>query len=535
MLAPFFAQAMTAPARQTAFRRAAVAHLLLVGTAVGLVLADPSPGLLQVLGYALLGAGIVEGAVLLGWRLTQLPKSQALEFLLTSPVHPRRVFLAEALVGVSRFALVQLSAVPVFLPLLWAAVINPLDLVLLIGMPFVWGAVAGLGLTVWAYETRLVRRLGEVAAMLGILVYLTVGVLAGEHLKAWLDALPGSIGDRLFDAFRALHTYNPFAVVSFWFDPIFGVPVVAVERAELVAAVGLALAGVLFVRGMGRLKGHFQDRHYRPISSTRVAQTERIGDRPLSWWAVRRVMEYSGRVNIWLAGGFGVLYALYLLAGDSWPAWMGRAVFAIFEQMGGAPVLVTGLVVLAAVPAAFQYGLWDSTVQDRCRRLELLLLTDLRGGDYWHASLAAAWRRGRGYMLVAVFLWAAMLIAGRATPAQVAASVAAAMVLWAFSFVVGFGAFSSGMQANGLGSFLTLGLPLLAAALARTGVPALAALVPPGAVWSALAEPPNLLWLPGPLMVGAATVWAARRVVGRCEGHLRAWYERNQGTQPAAA
>ena len=60
---------------------------------------------------------------------------------------------------------------------------------------------------------------------------------------------------------------------------------------------------------------------------------------------------------------------------------------------------------LAAVPAAFQYGLWDSTDQDRCRRLELLLLTDLSGDDYCHAALAAAWRRGRGYFVVAVVLW----------------------------------------------------------------------------------------------------------------------------------
>jgi hypothetical protein len=34
------------------------------------------------LGHILLVAGVVEGATLIGWRLTQLPRSQALDFLL---------------------------------------------------------------------------------------------------------------------------------------------------------------------------------------------------------------------------------------------------------------------------------------------------------------------------------------------------------------------------------------------------------------------------------------------------------------------
>jgi hypothetical protein len=193
------------------------------------------------------------------------------------------------------------------------------------------------------------------------------------------------------------------------------------------------------------------------------------------------------------------------------------------------------MVVLAAVPAAFQYGLWDSTVQDRCRRLELLLLTNLNGGDYWHASLSAAWRRGRGYMLVAVILWAALLISGRATPVQVAGSVAAGILLWSFAFAVGFGAFSSGMQANGLGAVLTLGLPLAAAGLMQTAQPTLAALVPPGAVYVVLIAPPTWLWLAGPSLTALVTLWLTRRVVGRCDGNLRDWYDRNQGTRPAAA
>ena len=138
-------------------------------------------------------------------------------------------------------------------------------------------------------------------------------------------------------------------------------------------------------------------------------------------------------------------------------------------------------------------------------------------------------------MLVAIILWGALLLSGRATPVQVAGSVAAGILLWSFSFAVGFGAFSSGMQSNGLGALLTLGLPMIAAGLMRTSQPALAALVPPGAVYTALVEPPTWLWLLGPLLTALATMWLTRRVVGRCEGNLRDWYERNQGTRPAAA
>src|SRR5262249_19163823 len=151
-----------------------------------------------------------------------------------------------------------------------------------------------------------------------------------------------------------------------------------------------------------RLKGHFHDRHYSPIIEashqrslvpsasppTKDSPTKQpepipgcpdrepprplsgprgdrgtIGHRPLSWWAVRRVTEYSGRVNLWLAGGFGILYAAYVLAGTHWPPWLGRIVFEITDSKGGISMLTTGLVLLAAAPAAMQYGLWDSNAQ----------------------------------------------------------------------------------------------------------------------------------------------------------------------------
>src|SRR5205807_8278031 len=133
------------------------------------------------------------------------------------------------------------------------------------------------------------------------------------------------------------------------------------------------------------------------------------------------------------------------------------------------------------------------------RRLELLLLTDLSGRDYWHAAAAAAWRRGRGYFGIAMILWSAAAIAGRATVAQTVGALAAAVILWGFSFVLGFRAFARGRKANGLGSLLTLGVPLLTVALAKAGWPTWAALTPPGGAWYALLDPPSWIWATGPL------------------------------------
>src|SRR6266446_6781741 len=110
MIAAFFNLAAVSSSRQRTFRTVVASHL----AGVGFVLAGMqlvgvwNPRLL--LGNALLVAGIVEGALLVGWRLTQMPKSQALEFLLVSPLRPPLVFLAEALVGLVRLALVILSA-----------------------------------------------------------------------------------------------------------------------------------------------------------------------------------------------------------------------------------------------------------------------------------------------------------------------------------------------------------------------------------------------------------------------------------------
>lgn len=527
MATAFLKLAMVSPGRQSAFRRTAIMHVALLA-GLGYAIQMLSPSSLHLVGHVLLVSGIIEGASLIGWRLAQLPKSQALEFLLVSPLQPRRVFFSEAIVGISRLALVTLSGIPVFTILVWSGRIETADALVLLVTPFIWGCATGFGLTIWAYERIGVRRWGERIVLVLILVYLIIGVLAAERLAQWLTAIPWQIGELIYRAVYIGSQYNPFGALEYWLSPKRN-PDLALQRILTIDLIGVLIVGGLLARGAFRLKGHFHDRHYKPAADRATEDTSRIGERPLSWWAVRRVMEYSGRMNLWLAGGFGLVYAAYIVLGDHWPVWMGKMVFQIFERLGGVPMVTTGLAVLAAVPAAFQYGLWDASTEKRCKKLELLLLTELNGSDYWLAAAAAAWRRGRGYLLVAGILWLAMGAAGRATWFQAGAAVAAGVLLWTFSFAVGFQAFSRGVHANNLGSLLTLGLPSLAGVLIWLRVPILPGLLPPGAVYLALADAPNLRWLPGPILIGVLALLIGRKAQKQCDHELRLWFDRNQG------
>jgi hypothetical protein len=528
MLVPFFVLAARSPSRQATLRRLVVAHLAVLAAASFALAAQGPRSSPVLLGHLLLVAGIVEGAVLVGWRLTQLPRSQALEFLLVSPVQPRRVFLGEALVGLALLALVSLSGLPILAVLAGSGMLLPLDLAALVLVPFTWGALTGLGLTVWAYEPRRVRRAGEAVVMLVILAYLVVGVLAGEKLRLWLGLLPDEWQGSFLQAFVALHTHNPFGTVRHWLENDVAT---GWERMVYLEAAALAVVGLLLWRASARLLGHFHERHYDPVRDVTHQRRPAVGNHPLSWWAVKRVSEYSGRINLWLAGGFGVLYALYLVAGTHWPAWMGRLVFQWCDDAGGVAVLSAALVVLAAVPASFQYGLWDSSVQQRCRRLELLLLTSLGPRDYWNAACAAAWVRGRGYFAVALLLWGAAVAGGRLGPAQAAGALAAGVLLWGLYFALGFQAFARGNQANGLGMILTVGLPLATFALVRLGWPLAGGWLPPGMVWQASRSPLPPGWLVGPVAVAALTLLVTRRSLAGCDARLRRWYDANHGSK----
>ena len=532
MLRPFFTIAMLAPARQLTFRRVAVGHAAFLALTAWLTAATHTPHGLTTFAYVLLALAMVEAAALVGWRLAQLPKSQALEFLLVSPLQPKRVFWAEALVGLSRFALVWLGGLPVYLALILDGAITAIDLWPLAVLPFVWGTAIALLLSAWVYETRLIRRIGEFVGLFCVLLYLTLGVLVGERLIQWLEDLPGPSGKFLYDAVLFFHEMNPFGVVRYWFDPN-AVEWIAVQRIEWLVASGSTLAVLAGVRAGSRLKGHFHDRHYKQIDSSRQSQLDAIGDRPLSWWAVRRVMEYSGIINLWLAGGFSTMYAAYLVAGDDWPPWMGKIVFKLFDNWGGPPTVATAMAIMAAVPAVFQYGLWDATVQDRCKRLELLLLTDLNGRDYWLASRAAAWRRGRGYLAIAGMLWLAMGISGYSTWAGAIASAVGGLSLWGFCFAVGFRSFSSGSQTSGLASVITLGFPLLLYGLLRVGFGSWAGLLPTGLCHLPATSAWSWTWPVGLAGTLGITYWLTRTGLRDCERDLRAWYDANQGTRVA--
>jgi hypothetical protein len=526
MILPFFALAARSPSRQRTFRNLLVVHLLLLLGGAWALSRLPRGGNPTLLGHLLLTAGVVEGALLLGWRLTQLPKSQALEFLLVSPLSPRRLFIGEALVGLGQLALVTLAGLPVLALLAAMGAVDPLDPLPLTVMPFTWGALTGLGLTVWAYEPASWRRWGERLLLGLVLLYLVVGVLAGEHLRRWLETLPPKVADLAVSAIFAFHTNNPFAVLQGWLEN----DLVAVwQRTALVQLAATLAVGLLFWRGAARLQGHFHELHYQPRVDRSGRARAAVGDRPLAWWAVKRVTRYSGRINLWLAGGFCALYAAYLVAGDHWPGWLGKRIFQMCDAAGGPATLTTGLVLLAAVPAAFQYGLWDSSAQDRCRRLELLLLTQLDGTDYWDAAAAAAWRRGRGYFAAALLVWTAAAAAGRLGPLQALSALCGAALLWGLYFALGFRAFGKGREAGGLGLGLTVGLPLAAYGLYAAGWPLLGGLLPPGVVYRAGAEAASWLGLIGPTVCAALTLVVARRALRRCDAELRDWYDRNAG------
>ena len=163
MLQPFFATAMRAPVRHLTFRRTVALHVLLLAVsglgrgegrarrdALGRRATRPRPRHRRGRGARRLAAhaapqepGARVPARLPGAAAARVPRRGA------GRRRPVRARLPRRAAGLARD---------------WSlcGVIVPADLWALGLMPFAWGVVAGLGLTVWAYEPASVRRVGEV-------------------------------------------------------------------------------------------------------------------------------------------------------------------------------------------------------------------------------------------------------------------------------------------------------------------------------------------------------------------------------------
>src|SRR5207302_1206399 len=156
----------------------------------------------------------------------------------------------EGLVGLALLGLVTLSGLPLLAVLSAVGFLDPFDLLPLLLMPLTWGAITGFGLTVWAYEPAGVRRWGERVMMGLIVLYLLVGVLAGENLKRWIDFLPEGLAVTLLRGFARFHTHNPFGAMKHWLESDIAV---GWERAAGLQAVGMLVLLVLMWRACRRL------------------------------------------------------------------------------------------------------------------------------------------------------------------------------------------------------------------------------------------------------------------------------------------
>ncbi|HVJ81099.1 MAG TPA: hypothetical protein VNC50_08520 [Planctomycetia bacterium] len=542
MILPFFELAYRSPTRRGVFR-----NLLLVrlGCLAGAVLLGTlahaarhsgrpdAPLLGEWIGWTLLVIGIVEGALVVGWRMTQLPKSRTLEPLLLSPTPAWATLLGEQAVGLLMLLLLTVSAAPILALLVALNWLSPEHAVLYPALGFAWGCVVGLGLTWWAYEPEGVRKWGERLVLAGVVGFVAVFGLFADRARDFLNSLPFRIGEFIWGSLQWWQGRNPFDFVH----------AVARERAPMGEAtywmfvVPAALSLFFTARAALRLKTHYLERNYRPAFDAKKAKRPPVGLRPVSWWAVRRVNEYPGRVNLYLAGGAALVYASYLVVGEKyWPPMLGRQIFMAFERAGGVAGFAAALFVLAAVPAAYQYGLWDGSLPERCKRLEVYLPTELDVSDYALASLESSWSRGRGYFWIAAILLVAGYVAGRLDLVALVLAVAAGLALLALYFAIAFHQFARSRGNSSLGFALTVMAPLCAWALAANGAEGIAKLLPPAAVFYSASRGVAPVGTLATVFVFFAIAFALLwRTWGRFDGELRRWYDEHQGKGAGAA
>ena len=203
----------------------------------------------------------------------------------------------------------------------------------------------------------------------------------------------------------------------------------------------------------------------------------------------------------------------------------------------------------ALVPVAFLSGLWDSNLQQRLGRLELLLVSPLEPIQFLWGSVSAGWTRGKGFLACAVAVWIAAAVAGRISWWACAGTilVAANYVLLYFSLAFRNLARVGGDRAAAVyGLSMSLGFPITTCAMFAVGLGWLGAWTPLGGIYLAsrpIADQvritglqPAAFWavlLTVNLVYFALSAWLLRSALARFETEIRIWFSDNLAS-PAA-
>lgn len=485
------------------------------------------------------GIGVLIGGSLTGWRATQLPKTRASEFYLVTPVSDWEIVGGEVLSGMFRTLFVVGAAAPI-VALLWGGGwLDASQAAALVCVPCVVGWAVGLGIAVVAYEPLWIRRIFEGLALAGILAYLIAFGLGGRYVVPRLNSLVGYwFGTDLRGAVAVVSPQRLFAVTD---------PADAWSLARYVAgvcALSLVLCGLAWWRLSVRLRSHYLDELFGEQRSKKD-YNQPIRHNPLAWWTARRVSRFRGRVNLYVGWTVILLYALWLnlYTRGLWPQGFGVELMLIFTYLGGAIMLGAGALQFGLVATAFMSGLWDSSVQQRIGRMELLLATPLEPRDFLGGCLAASWTRAKGYLPAAVVVWLSALVAERITPAAFAGLLLLGAVYAAFYFALAFRFFArvaGDRAAATLGMAMSLGIPAFAVGVIILNWGYAAAFCPLSAMYLLGMKPATLeqrfgfgletLWTVigvSTLVHLAVTAWLIHDGLAKFETEIRDWFGKN--------
>ena len=484
---------MRATAQSFGMRAAAIAVTCVVAAWIWIGSSDSTALAANRLATSFIMTALVAGGCFVGWRLAQFPKSRAAEFQLVTPSSDAKIILAHALTGMLRVTLILSAALPFIVAGWGLGAISASQVVAVSLVPLLTGTLAGLLLAVVAYEPVWLRRLLERLVLVAILLYLFLFGLLGSYFVprfyAWKADWQG--GHSLAAYVDAERWINPFRLMR----EVGGFP--GVDFAARTLTVGMFLAALILLcwwRLSARLRTHYYEENYGNHDRRSRSQIL-LGTNPLSWWTARRVSRFKGNVNLYLAWATVGLYSCWLLYRSEWPSWLAVGQLRLIEAAGGEAMLAAACFHLALVPMAFLSGLWDSNMQERSGRLELLLTTPLAGQHFLAASIKAAWMRGRGYVLACLVMWMATAASGRIAWSSCVVICCLGLAYAVLYFAAAFAHFSQAATDKAVASrglAWAVFLPLVTVALFVVGLPKAAAMTPLGSLY--IAGTPRSSW-----------------------------------------